>query len=122
MGQRDFEILQRHIAASLVEQHSGEGCAHFEAGKTGGKGGVFASLEDHRANTAAGPGWMDKKGANLGGFMLRVKQCGLAARPLVAAIERFSFAPTAAAYDQRGDGIGCACGSPAPTLDSSATK
>ncbi len=45
---------------------------------------------------------MDEKGANLGGVMLRVEQGRLAARPLVAAIESFSFAPAAAAYDERG--------------------
>jgi hypothetical protein len=42
---------------------------------------------------------MNEEGANFGSVVLRVEQDRLAARPLVAAIKGFSFAPAAAAYD-----------------------
>ena len=45
---------------------------------------------------------MDEEGTNFGGVVLRVKQRGLAARPLVAAVESLPFAPAPAAYDERG--------------------
>jgi hypothetical protein len=45
---------------------------------------------------------MDEKGANFGGVVLWIEQGSLPAGPLVSAIERFSLAPAAAAYDERG--------------------
>jgi hypothetical protein len=44
---------------------------------------------------------MDEEGSNLGGVLSRIQQGSLAACPLVAAVESFSFAPAAAPYDER---------------------
>ena len=66
---------------------------------------------------------MNEKGANLGSVMLGIEQRSLAAGPLIAAVKSFSFAPAAAAHDERGLVAVCAGESPATTLDSSsATK
>src|SRR6266851_9420761 len=99
--QRNLEIFQGDIATGLVERHSGEGGPHFEAGKACGQGRPFTSLKDHAADTASRPGWMHEEGAYLGGIVMRIEQCCLAADPLVTAVEGLAFAPAAAADDGR---------------------
>ena len=89
------------VAAEFVKRDAGKRGAHFESRETFGFCGVFASLKKQRAEAAAGPIGMNKKGANFCGIDRRVKKFGFADGGVVAAKERFTFAPAAA----RGDNL-----------------
>ena len=95
--QRKGDGLDGDIALCAEEFGPGEGGAHLEACKARGTGGIFTSLKELAAHPLPRPVRVDEEGANLGGIALRVKQSILASGPMVAAVERFAFAPAAAA-------------------------
>jgi len=107
VGEGDIDRFEGRVAFDAEELCPGERGAHFKTLKAGGAGGVFAGVEEERADAAAGPGGMDEEGANLCGVVARVEKSVFAPGPAVAAIEGFAFAPTAAADDDgRGAGGG----------------
>ncbi|HEV3316400.1 MAG TPA: hypothetical protein VG488_05495, partial [Candidatus Angelobacter sp.] len=59
-----------------------------------------AGIEDHRANPAPRPFWMNEERSNLSGVVKRVEQFVLSLCPMVAAIHSFALAPAATADDK----------------------
>ena len=82
-----------------IEGDAGESGAHFEAGETGGAGGVLTGGEDQGAEAAAGPLGMDEEGADFGGVAGGIEERIFALGELIAAVESFAFAPSAAGDD-----------------------
>src|SRR5256885_1888554 len=81
------------IAFRAEEFCTGQRCPHLVASKPGGSRCLFASLEDHAADSATRPVRMDEESANLCRIVKRVQQHILASRPMVAPVERLAFAP-----------------------------
>src|SRR5258705_3503578 len=81
---------------------------HLIASKPGGARRIFASLQDHAADSAARPIGMDEKSANLCRIAKRVQQRILASRPMIAPVEIRACAP-AAASDNNPFGWGVLC-------------
>lgn len=98
----DFEVFGGRVAAGGVEGDSGEGRAHFESGESGGAGGVFAVVEDERADAATGVIRVDEEGANLGGVGGGVEEEVLATGEVVSAVEGTEARPAAAGDDAIG--------------------
>ena len=109
VGERDGDGLDDLVAAEFVERDAGEGGTHFEFGEAGGFGGVFAGFEEQSAEAAAGPLWMDEDGADFGGVGGGIEKFGFANGGVVAAEERFAFAPTATGDDGFFAGGGGCC-------------
>src|ERR1700720_798942 len=84
------------IALCAEELRPSERCPHLVAGKPGGPRRIFASLQNHAADSAACPIGVNEKSANLCRIAKRVQECILAPRPMIAPVERFAFAPAAA--------------------------
>src|SRR5258705_1187691 len=96
------------IAFCAEELRPSERCPHLIASKPGGARRIFASLQDHAADSAARPIGMDEKSANLCRIAKRVQQRILASRPMIAPVESLAFAP-AAASDNNPFGWGGLC-------------
>src|SRR5258706_6781040 len=96
------------IAFCAEELRPSERCPHLIASKPGGARRIFASLQDHAADSAARPIGMDEKSANLCRIAKRVQQRILASRPMIAAVESLAFTP-AAASDNNPFGWGVLC-------------
>src|SRR5947209_17163144 len=97
VNQRNGDWLDRHVAPRPEEFGPCQSGAHLITGEACGARCLFASLKDHAPHALPGPGRMDEESTNLGGIAPRVEQNILTAGPAVAAIERFAFAPAAAA-------------------------
>src|SRR5439155_1735043 len=63
--QRDRYGLHGDIAFCAEELRPRQGCPHLEASKSGGPRRILAGLQDHAADSAPSPVWMDEKRANL---------------------------------------------------------
>src|SRR5712664_1655969 len=108
-GDRDW--FHGYIALRAEEFCSGQRCPHLVASKPGGPRRIFASLEDHAADSAARPIRMNEESANLCRIAKRVQQRIFVSRPMVAPIERLALAPAAASDDhQSGWRVPCSRG------------
>src|SRR5712664_2802250 len=105
-GDRDW--FHGYIALRAEELCAGQRCPHLVASKPGGPRRIFASLQDHAADSAARPIGMDEKSANLCRIAKRVQQRILASCPMIAPVESLAFAP-AAASDNNPFGWGVLC-------------
>src|SRR6266403_6326262 len=84
------------IALRAEELCSGQRCSHFVASEPRGPRRMLASLQDHGADSAPRPIWVNEERANLCRVAKWVQQRILAPRPMVTPIKRLALAPTAA--------------------------
>src|SRR5712664_1657110 len=98
-GDRDW--FHGYIALRAEELCAGQRCPHLVASKPGGPRRIFASLQDHAADSAARPIGMNEESANFCCIAKRVQQLIFASRPMVAPIERLALAPAAASDDHQ---------------------
>src|SRR5216683_6825728 len=101
-GDRDW--FHGYIALRAEELCAGQRCPHLVASKPSGPRRIFASLQDHAADSAARPIGMDEESANFCRIVKRIQQRILATSPVIAAVKGLALAPTAATNDH-------ACGS-----------
>src|SRR2546425_10032769 len=97
--QRDRYGLHGDIAFCAEELRPRQGCPHLEASKSGGPRRILAGLQDHAADSAPSPVWMDEKRANPRGIAKRVQKRILAPGPVVTPVKRLALAPAAATDD-----------------------
>lgn len=92
-------MFQGSIATCAVERDAGEGGAHFKARETGLERGCLTGFENQRTDAAANPIGMHEEGADFGGVRGWIEEGIFARDPDVAAVQRLTSAPAAAADD-----------------------
>ena len=97
--QRNFLILDCRVSFRSVEGNAAQRCTHFQAREAGFPRRFFASFEDQAADAAPRPVRMYEERSNLGRISRWVEQRVFACRILIAAIQSFALAPSAAAHN-----------------------
>src|SRR5260370_9102690 len=90
--QRNRDGFYGDVALRPEEFCSGQRCPHLVASKPGGPRRIFASLQDHAADSAARPIGMNEESANFCRIAKRVQQRIFASRPMVTPIHRLALA------------------------------
>ena len=95
--ERNFLALELDVSARLVEGDATQSRAHLQTRESAVDGGVLACIQDQRTHTAPGPTRVHEERANFRSVFQRIEKRVLASRELVAAVQCFAFAPSAAA-------------------------
>src|SRR5262249_39030630 len=88
------------VSTHSVERNSRKSGTHFEAAKSVGHRGRFASAQNQSPNSAPHPRGIDKKRSNFRGILRWIKHRVFAPCPLVAAVKRLTLAPASAAHNR----------------------
>src|SRR5277367_72393 len=98
--QRNLNLLHSHITLHPEELRSRQRRAHLIARKTRRTGRHFARLKNSASDPLACPCRMNKESPDLRRVALRIQKRILSARPVIATVKRFAFAPATAPSDR----------------------
>src|SRR6266581_32626 len=99
VDQGDGDGFYRGIALYGEKLCASQRRTHLIPSKPSGSRRIFASLQDHAADSSARPIGMDEESANFCRIAKGIQQSILASRPVIAAVKGLALAPAAATND-----------------------